>query len=141
MSKEPLPLPSKTECQAILEDAARTIADPKERELFEAAVPMIADFDCWIAGDVTCDSIMPPWKERRDGSVQMLRVITKAKGMVVLSGYNNNLYQEWLCGWKRIDREALADGAKKRTESLWLNPAVASQLNGDLFSLLEGTDK
>ena len=32
-----------------------------------------------------------------------------------------------LDGWLRIARAALADGAKPRTEVLWLNPALAAR--------------
>lgn len=45
-------------------------------------------------------------------------------GMVVLSGYRCSLYDDALDGWLRLDRAAHADGAKDRTESLWLNPAA-----------------
>lgn len=43
------------------------------------------------------------------------------KGMVVLSGYACPLYDQLYRDWKRIDRPALADGARPRTETLWLN--------------------
>ena len=42
-------------------------------------------------------------------------------GMVVLSGYRSNYYDSLFADWTRHDREALADGAKKRVESIWLN--------------------
>jgi DNA adenine methylase len=35
--------------------------------------------------------------------------------------------------WRRVERTALADGARKRTEVLWLNPAAAAHQNGELF--------
>jgi DNA adenine methylase len=44
------------------------------------------------------------------------------KGKVVLSGYACDLYEELYGHWHRIDRDAFADGARKRTESLWFNP-------------------
>ena len=47
--------------------------------------------------------------------------------MVVLSGYPCDLYDNALRGWKRVERTALADGALRRTEVLWLNPACASK--------------
>lgn len=43
------------------------------------------------------------------------------KGTVVLSGYENDLYDQRLIGWKKISKKALADGARKRTEILWIN--------------------
>lgn len=41
-------------------------------------------------------------------------------GMVVLCGYLNETYER--LGWRHAKREALADGARARTEVLWLNP-------------------
>jgi DNA adenine methylase len=45
------------------------------------------------------------------------------KGMVVLCGYDNALYAARL-NWERRERRAMADGARERTEVLWLNPAA-----------------
>lgn len=51
-------------------------------------------------------------------------VLHGAKGMVVLSGYACELYDEELyADWERHERAHLADGARKRTEVLYLNPA------------------
>jgi DNA adenine methylase len=50
-------------------------------------------------------------------------------GMVVLSGYACELYDRDLyAAWERHERETVADGAKKRTEIVWLNPACAAAL-------------
>lgn len=46
------------------------------------------------------------------------------KGMVILSGYPSSLYDDLYGAWRRLDRIAYADGAAKRTECLWLNPAA-----------------
>jgi DNA adenine methylase len=49
--------------------------------------------------------------------------------MVVLSGYPSPLYQDDLYqGWFRVQRTALADGTKRRTEVLWLNGAARAAL-------------
>jgi len=47
-------------------------------------------------------------------------------GMVMLSGYPHDLYDNRLRHWTRITRKALADGARERTEVLWLNPACVA---------------
>jgi len=54
----------------------------------------------------------------------LLGFLKNLQGAVVLSGYNCDLYSDVLTNWRRIDRAALADGALKRTESLWLNQAA-----------------
>jgi DNA adenine methylase len=43
------------------------------------------------------------------------------KGSVVLSGYACPLYDEALSDWTRVEKAALADGARPRTEVLWKN--------------------
>lgn len=42
------------------------------------------------------------------------------KGMVIVSGYHSPLYDEIFAKWERVERRALADGAKERVEVLWL---------------------
>jgi DNA adenine methylase len=58
--------------------------------------------------------------------------------MVVLSGYPAALYDDALADWTRVEREALADGARPRLEVLWINPACSARLretsNGPLFA-------
>lgn len=50
-------------------------------------------------------------------------------GMVVLSGYACDLYDcELYPAWRRIEKATHADGARDRTEVLWLNPACAAAL-------------
>ncbi|WP_341872531.1 DNA adenine methylase [Allomesorhizobium alhagi] len=60
--------------------------------------------------------------------VALLDALRGLAGMVVLSGYPHPLYDGALPGWTRFEREALADGARPRTEVLWLNPACAAAL-------------
>lgn len=51
-------------------------------------------------------------------------VLRDLKGMVVLSGYRSPLYDEIFHDWQRIECRAMADGARDRTECLWLNRAA-----------------
>jgi DNA adenine methylase len=51
------------------------------------------------------------------------------KGMVVLSGYPCDLYdRELFHDWMRIEKPSFADGARPRTEVLWINAAAAERL-------------
>ncbi|HYN54381.1 MAG TPA: hypothetical protein VES38_06725 [Methylotenera sp.] len=51
------------------------------------------------------------------------------KGMVILSGYPCDLYdQDLYKDWLRIERKAFADGAKERIEVIWMNEACAKAL-------------
>jgi len=55
---------------------------------------------------------------------QMAEVLDSLQGMVVVSGYHSALYDRLFDGWNRLEREALADGAKDRVEVLWFNEAA-----------------
>jgi DNA adenine methylase len=61
--------------------------------------------------------------------VELLAAIRELEGMVVLSGYPSTLYDEALHDWRRVEREALADGALPRVEVLWINPAASATLD------------
>lgn len=64
--------------------------------------------------------------------VGMLDEIKKLKGMVVISGYSNEIYNQALSEWASIKRTASAgggkDGALPREEVLWLSPAYSRAL-------------
>jgi DNA adenine methylase len=53
--------------------------------------------------------------------LEMLEFLQTLKGSVIVSGYPSQLYDDALQGWHRVQRNALADGAKKRVEVLWMN--------------------
>lgn len=57
---------------------------------------------------------------------RLLEILCGVKGKVVLSGYPSALYDRLLKGWTVVERPVLADGARPRTEVLWLNPAAAA---------------
>jgi len=59
---------------------------------------------------------------------ELLEALRGLKGMVVLSGYPASLYDKTLGGWHRVERKALADGARARTEVLWINPRALSAI-------------
>lgn len=58
---------------------------------------------------------------------RLLAFLRTLKGRVVLSGYPHPMYEAALHDWRRIEFEALADGARPRREVLWLNYREASQ--------------
>jgi DNA adenine methylase len=64
-----------------------------------------------------------------DGHRRLAEVLHSLAGMAVLSGYPCQLYdRELYPDWHRIERRAFADGARPRTEVLWLNTAAAEAL-------------
>lgn len=71
---------------------------------------------------------------------ELLGALRSLRGMVVLSGYATSLYEQALPDWRRVERQAHADGARDRTEVLWINPAAANAMHGGpLFSTPTGT--
>lgn len=64
---------------------------------------------------------------------ELLKTLLELEGMVMLSGYPNEMYDDILAGWKRIETKARISsyrGTDTRTECLWMNPAAAQP---DLF--------
>lgn len=55
-----------------------------------------------------------------DDHRRLATALCELKGSVVLSGYPCALYDELFADWDRVERKALADGARERTEVLWL---------------------
>jgi DNA adenine methylase len=53
---------------------------------------------------------------------ELLEVLDKHPGPVLLSGYANPMYDERLKHWDRVTKKALAEKGKERTEVLWINP-------------------
>ena len=51
----------------------------------------------------------------------LLSFLRTLRGKVMLSGYPHPAYDNALDGWNRIEKAALADGARKRVEVLWCN--------------------
>jgi DNA adenine methylase len=59
--------------------------------------------------------------EMDDAAHRTLATFLKGlSGKIIVSGYDCPLYTELYNGWDRIERTALADGARERTEVLWM---------------------
>lgn len=75
-----------------------------------------------------------------DDHIELLDVLARLQGMVVLSGYATDLYADLLTGWQvhtTSARISSGRGAGVRTESVWINPACSAALSsaaGGLFS-------
>lgn len=52
----------------------------------------------------------------------LLGFLRQVRGFVVVSGYDHALYRG--LGWHREEKKAFADGARERTEVLWINNAA-----------------
>ncbi|HDT5540831.1 TPA: DNA adenine methylase [Klebsiella pneumoniae] len=61
------------------------------------------------------------------GHEQLLAVARTMTGMVMISGYDAEVYNDMLSGWAKTEkasRISAGRGTKVRTECLWLNPAA-----------------
>ena len=76
----------------------------------------------------------PPYvlstRKRRQYTVEMadnaqhedlLAALLAHPGPVILSGYDNDLYDKTLLGWTKLQRKAQCEGGGARMETLWLN--------------------
>ncbi|WP_353614807.1 DNA adenine methylase [Mangrovibacter phragmitis] len=62
-----------------------------------------------------------------EGHEQLLAVARTMKGMVMISGYDHDIYNDVLTDWKKTEKESRISagrGTKVRTECLWINPAA-----------------
>lgn len=53
--------------------------------------------------------------------VELLDVLLQHQGPVMLSGYDNDLYNRMLPDWTKLQKETTAEKGKHRTETLWIN--------------------
>lgn len=53
--------------------------------------------------------------------IELLEALKEHPGPVILSGYENELYEKHLQGWVKLHKKALAEGGAARTETVWLN--------------------
>lgn len=65
----------------------------------------------------------------------LLQDLLELEGMVVVSGYDSELYNDMLAGWETFQtksRISAGRGTALRTEVVWINPSCSDHLNGRL---------
>lgn len=68
------------------------------------------------AGSIHCYKFEMSDEQHRALAVRLVAL----KGAVIVSGYACALYEELFAGWDRIEKDTHGDGARDRTEVLWL---------------------
>ncbi len=53
--------------------------------------------------------------------IELLEILKQHSGKVILSGYNNEMYEELLKGWYKVQKLAQVEGGRKAVETLWMN--------------------
>ncbi len=66
-----------------------------------------------------------------DDHMELLAALKSHSGPVIISGYENNLYNSELKGWHKDGRTAFTQTASKRKEILWMNFEPVRQM--DIF--------
>lgn len=59
-----------------------------------------------------------------DDHAELAATLRTVQGMVIVSSYASDLYNELFDGWKMIERSHHADGAQDRVECLWFSPNI-----------------
>lgn len=71
----------------------------------------------------------------RDQHVELLEAIKDHPARIMISGYDNELYNSVLDGWEKKQKQTQAEKGIKRTETIWMNYqqniqlTIGSQLN------------
>ena len=53
--------------------------------------------------------------------MDLLTALKRHPGKVLISGYDNDLYNQMLKGWRKETCRTRAEAGKARTEGLWMN--------------------
>lgn len=64
--------------------------------------------------------------------MELLAALLMHPGPVMLSGYDNDMYNGYLAGWTKAYKNTTAEGGGSRTEVLWKNYKPVQQVR--LFS-------
>lgn len=60
--------------------------------------------------------------------VELLSLLLKHPGKILLSGYDNELYNSMLQGWSKVSAKSQAERGIPRTETLWMNYEVGQMM-------------
>lgn len=67
-----------------------------------------------------------------DQHIELLKIIKTNKSKIIISGYDNDLYNRELSTWCTAERKTTAQMGLPRMEKLWINFEAGSQLKLDL---------
>lgn len=65
----------------------------------------------------------------------LAEVLNQVKGMVILSGYESDLYKELYADWTTVQKKARTNGGGDSTEWLWLSPKATAISKLPLFEV------
>lgn len=127
--------------EIILQAAERLKQAQIECRPYHELIPKYNTKDCLIYADPpyllnTRNSRLYAHEMGREAEhIQLIEILKAHKGLVVLSGYENDLYSEMFKGWIKLEYDTHTFSGAGRKEILWLNYEPDNQLN--LFEGLE----
>ncbi len=63
-----------------------------------------------------------------DEHMQLLSLLKSHKGKILVSGYDNELYNDYLAGWNKIYKTNQVERGLVRTETLWMNYEIGQMM-------------
>lgn len=66
---------------------------------------------------------------------ELLDSLLKHKGTVMISGYDNGLYNSMLKGWNKAQKNTTAESGIRRTETIWMNYDIQKQLDFEIEAI------
>lgn len=64
---------------------------------------------------------------------KLIYVVMQHKGKIMISGYDNDMYNDFLKGWNKVYKQTTAESGLKRTEVLWMNYQVGQMCIKDFI--------
>lgn len=59
---------------------------------------------------------------------ELLKIILRSQAMVMVSGYESDMYNDYLQGWGKEVFQSCAEGGRPRTEVIWMNYEYNAQM-------------
>lgn len=63
---------------------------------------------------------------------ELLELLTGHPGKILISGYDNELYNTMLSGWKKAQKKTQAEAGIRRVETIWMNYEVGQMSMNDI---------
>ena len=98
----------------------------REETLFYLDPPYLAETRKGIAQDSKTTK-MYKHDMVTDDHKALLAAIKNLKGMVVISGYPSDLYDDELSGWRRMEKLNQDSHRRQRREVIWLSPNIGEK--------------
>lgn len=64
---------------------------------------------------------------------ELLKVLLKSRAKIMISGYESEMYNNYLAGWEKKHFSSCAEGGKPRTETVWMNYKADPQMSLEDF--------